>query len=91
MSDTQAPAEVIGWTLADVIRFQRILADTGNVSGVTFDDGKGVRYYSIPEALALYDRMVAHVRAETAAVTPPVLDPLRRPVRRFVGYMRPGY
>ncbi len=90
MSDTQN-AELIGWTLADVIRFQRILADTGNVSGVTYDDGKGVRYYSIPEALALYDRMVAHVRAETAAAVASTMNPLYRPVRRFVGYMRAGY
>lgn len=91
MSETQAPAEPVGFTPADVAALKRAIATTGNVAGCTFDDGKAVRYYTAGEALALLARMEADVRAAEAAVTPPVLDPLRRPVRRFVGYMRPGY
>lgn len=93
MSDTQstAPAPASGFTADDVARMKAAIAATGNVAGVTYDDGKAVRYYPAAEALALLARMEADVRAATAAVTPGVVDPLRRPVRRFVGYMRPGY
>lgn len=89
MSDTQAPAA--GWTAEDVATLKRAIASAGNVSVVGYDDGKQVRYVPVAEALALLARMEADVRAAVAATASPVLDPLRRPVRRFVGYMRAPY
>ncbi len=93
MSDAQstAPTPAVGFTADDVARFKQAIATTGNVAGVTYDDGKAVRYMPVAEALALLGRMEADVRAAVSAAAPPVLDPLRRPVRRFVGVMRSGY
>ncbi len=93
MSDTQGtvPTPATGWTADDVARFKQAIATTGNVAGVTYDDGKAVRYYPAAEALALLARMEADVRAAVSLTAPLIVDPLRRPVRRFVGYMRSGY
>lgn len=91
MSDTQ-PAPPAGWTPDDVARLKQAIATTGNVQSVTYDDGKQVRYLPVAEALALLARMEDDVRVATsAAALPGIVDPLRRPVRRFVGYMRAGY
>ncbi len=93
MSDAQstAPTPAVGFTADDVARFKAAVAATGNVAGVTYDDGKAVRYYPAAEALALLARMEDDVRAATNAAATGIVDPLRRPVRRFVGYMRPRY
>ena len=94
MSDAQAtPAPALtGWTPDDIARLKQAIATTGNVQSVTFDDGKQVRYLPTSEALALLARMEHDVRAAVAvAVSPLLLDPLHRPRRRFVAYMRPGY
>lgn len=89
MSDTQAPAA--GWTADDIARLKQAIAVTGNVQSVTYDDGKQVRYLPVAEALALLGRMEADVRAAVSLAAPVIVDPLRRPVRRFVGYMRAPY
>ena len=91
MSETHPPVEPTGFTPADVAALKRAIAASGNVAGVTFDDGKAVRYYPAAEALALLARMEADVRAAAGSVVSPVVDPLHRPRRRFVAYMRPGY
>lgn len=93
MSDTQAtPATApSGWTADDIARLKQAIATTGNVQSVTYDDGKQVRYLPVAEALALLGRMEADVRAAVSAAASPIVDPLRRPVRMFRGYMRSGY
>lgn len=93
MSDTQttAPTPPAGWTADDVARLKGAIAATGNVQSVTYDNGKQVRYYPAAEALALLARMEADVRAAAGAAATDIVDPLRRPVRRFVGVMRSGY
>ena len=80
-----------GWTAADVALLKQAIAASGNVAQVTYDDGKAVRYLPVAEALALLARMEDDVRVAVSAAALPTLDPLRRPVRRFVAYMRPGY
>lgn len=81
-----------GWTAADVALLKQAIAQSGNVQSVTYDDGKQVRYLPVSEALALLARMEDDVRvAVSAAAVPGIVEPWRRPVRRFVGYMRAGY
>lgn len=94
MSDAQAtPAAVpTGWTVDDIARLKQSIATSGNVQSVTYDDGKQVRYLPTTEALTLLARMEHDVRAAVAvAVSPLLLDPLHRPRRRFVAYMRAPY
>lgn len=93
MSGTQiTTVPAAGWTPADVVALKQAIAASGNVQSVTYDDGKQVRYLPVAEALALLARMEDDVRvAGSAAALPGIVDPMHRPVRRFVGYMRAGY
>lgn len=91
MSETQSQgAAPAGWTADDVARLKAGIAAAGNAQSVTYSDGAGVRYMPVGEALALLARMEADVRA-AAVPGSAIVDPLRRPVRRFVGFMRAGY
>lgn len=91
MSETQATSAGAGWTPDDIARLKQAIATTGNVQSVTFDDGKQVRYLPVAEALALLARMEGDVRAAVSLTGPLIVDPLHRPRRRFVGYMRAPY